>query len=221
VFPGALAFTTFRNADGVLESAQYAFWVQWETKAGGGGWVEPKWFREDVLAPFTIGGEVHIPAGRHDFADLQIVNTMPTGAKLRTDLDFRTGTYFDGRRTQVILAPTWNVNRHLEFGGDYQLTVLRFAARGESANIQLARVRVRTALDARASGNAFIQYNSTTDRLDFNVRLRYAVAEGTDLWVVYNEGLDTERSRDGLPDRVAPLSLSRAFIVKYTHTFAF
>ena len=73
----------------------------------------------------------------------------------------------------------------------------------------------------RASGNAFVQYNSATDRLDFNVRLRYALAEGTDLWLVYNEGLDVDRADDRLADRLAPLSLSRAFIIKYTHTFAF
>jgi hypothetical protein len=221
VFPGALAFSTFRNSDRALESGQYAFWVQWETKAGGGGWIEPKWFREDVLTPFTIGGQIQVPAGQYRFADLQIVNTMPSGARLRTDVDFRTGTYFDGTRTQVILSPTWNVNRHLELGGDYQLSVLRFPIRNQSANIQLARLRVRTALNARASGNAFIQFNSTSGRLDLNVRLRYAVAEGTDFWIVYNEGLDTERRGDGLESRFAPLSLSRAFIVKYTHTFAF
>jgi hypothetical protein len=98
--------------------------------------------------------------------------------------------------------------------------VLRFDARGEAANIHLVRMRIRTALDAKASGNAFVQYNSTTSRVDFNVRFRYAVAEGTDLWIVYNEGLDTGRERDGLlPDRFAPLSVSRAFIVKYSHTF--
>src|SRR5690606_31199865 len=32
VYPGALAFSTFRNSDGALESAQYAVWVQWDTK---------------------------------------------------------------------------------------------------------------------------------------------------------------------------------------------
>jgi hypothetical protein len=220
VYPGALAFSTFRNSDRRLESGQYAFWLQWDTKSGGGGWVEPKWFREHVVTPFTIGGSIHIPAGTYDFADLQVVYRMPSGAKLRTDVDARSGTYFDGRRTQVIVGPTWNANRHLELGGDYQLNVLRFDARGESANIHLARLRIRTALDAKASGNAFVQYNSTTSRVDFNVRLRYAVAEGTDLWIVYNEGLDTGRERDGrLPDRFAPLSVSRAFIVKYSHTF--
>ena len=199
VYPGALAFSTFRNSDNALESGQYAFWVQWDTKSGGGGWIEPKWFHENVLVPFTIGNTVRIPAGAYDFADLQIANTMSSGRKVRADVDFRTGTYFDGRRTQVILTPTWNINRHVELGGDYQLSALRFPARDQSVNIHLLRLRIRTALDARASGNAFVQYNSTTERLDFNVRLRYNLSEGTDLWLVYNEGLDTERERDGLP----------------------
>ena len=221
IYPGALAFNTFRNADRVLESGTYAFWVQWDTKAGGGGWVEPKWFHENVLAPFVIGNKVHVPAGSYDFADLQLVYLMPNGRKMRTNADFRTGTYFDGRRTQLILSPTWNVSPHLEFGGDYQMTLLRFANRNESANVHLARLRIRTALNAQASGNAFVQYNSTTNRLDFNVRFRYNVAEGTDLWLVYNEGLDTDRAFDTVARPAAPLSVSRALILKYSHTFAF
>jgi hypothetical protein len=226
VFPGALALSTFRNTDRALESGQYAVWVQWETKAGGGGWIEPKAFRENVLTPFVIGNalarnKVHIPAGRYDFADLQFVYSMPGGAKMRTNADFRTGTYFDGTRTQLILTPTWNLSRHLELGGDYQMTRLRFDRRNESVNIHLARLRLRTALNAQASGNAFVQYNSTTRRLDFNVRLRYNVSEGTDLWLVYNEGLDSDRTLDTVTRPIVPLSVARALIVKYTHTFAF
>jgi hypothetical protein len=221
VYPGALAFSTFRNTDKALESGQYAFWVQWDTKSGGGGWVEPKWFREDVLVPFKIGRGISIPAGVYDFADLQLVYTMPTGSRLRTNVDFRSGTYFDGRRTQVILDPTWNASMHLELGASYQLTRLRFDSRAENDTIQLVGLRVRTALNTRASGNALIQYNSTSARLDFNLRLRYNFAEGTDLWLVYNEGLDTERmpAAAGLP--LGPLSLSRALIVKYSHTLTF
>ncbi len=101
------------------------------------------------------------------------------------------------------------------------MTRLRFGTRDEKADIHLLKLRIRTALDVRASGNAFIQYNSTTDRLDFNVRLRYNLSEGTDVWIVYNEGLDTERTPSRLDVPQDPLSLSRALIVKYSHTFTF
>ena len=142
VYPGVIAFNTFRNADGALESGQYAVWVQWDTKAGGGGWVEPKWFHENVLAPFTIGGEVTMPAGVYDFADLQVRTTMPQGRKLRADVDVRSGTYFDGTRTQVILTPTWNVSRHLEFGGDYRAHAAAIRGAGTSRPISSSRASV-------------------------------------------------------------------------------
>jgi Domain of unknown function (DUF5916) len=218
VYPGGLAFSTFRNGDGTLESGQYALWVQWETKEGGGGWIEPKLFVEDVLAPFTIGGEVEIPAGRHTYADLQMAWSMPSGKKLRMSLDTRAGSFFDGRRVQVIAAPTWNVSPHVELGADYQWTRLTFDSRDQEVDIHLVRLRIRTALDSRASGNAFVQYNSTTDRLDFNARFRYNFAEGRDLWLVYNEGLSTERLPDPTQPEL-PFSLSRTLILKYTHTW--
>ena len=219
IWPGMLAFSTLRNADGTLESGQYAVWVQWETKAGGGGWIEPKLFRENVLQPFTIGDDVEIQAGDYTFADLQLVLMMGAGSRLRTNIDFRAGTYFDGTRVQAIVTPTWNLSRHLELGADYQLSRLRFEDRGQGDDVHVARLRIRAALDARTSGNAFVQYNSTTDRLDFNVRLRHSFAEGTDLWLVYNEGLGTARAEDPRGERM-PLSLSRALILKYTHTLA-
>jgi hypothetical protein len=178
--------------------------------------VEPKVFHENVREPFAIG-DVTIPAGRHTFADLQVVFTMPAGARLRADVDARAGTFFDGTRQQVIVTPTWNLSRHLELGASYQLTRLRFAERGQADDIHLGRLQVRAALDARASANAFVQYNSTTDRVDVNLRLRYNFAEGTDLWLVYDEGLVTDRLE--LPgDLRRPLSASRALILKCTYT---
>ena len=218
-YPGALAFSTWRNADHALESAQYAIWVEWDTKSGGNGWVEPKIFHENVAQEFKIGNAT-VPVGAYDFADLQVYLSMGAGKKLRTAMDFRSGTYFDGTRTQVILTPTWNVSPHLELGTDYQLSHLEFRTRDEVENVQVARFRIRAALNAQASGNAFVQYNSTTDRLDFNVRLRYAFAEGTDLWLVYNEGLDTDPVRE-LGQVRSPTSLARTVLLKYTRTLGF
>ena len=54
--------------------------------------------------------------------------------------------------------------------------------------------------------STFAQYNSTIDQTSLNVRFRYHVREGTDLWVVYNEGLDTDR---GVGAGREPLSTGR------------
>lgn len=221
VFPGFLAFNTFRNADGALESAQYAVWVQWETKSGAGGWIEPKVFRENVAQDFALDRGVVVPAGTYTYADLQLVYSMPNGRRLRTSVDFRAGTFFDGTRTQVVVNPTWNASKHLELGAEYQFSRIRFDDRDQGADIHLARVRVRAALDARASGNAFVQYNSVSDRLDLNLRLRYNLAEGTDLWLVYNEGLGTDLPALGTLAPADGRTLARSLIFKYTHTFGF
>jgi hypothetical protein len=63
-----------------------------------------------------------------------------------------------------------------------------------------------------------VQYNSTTDRLDFNVHLRYAFAAGTDLWLVYNERLDADPVRHVLGGRF-PTLLTRHGVAR-VHTYA-
>ena len=143
---------------------------------------------------------------------------LPAGRRLRTSLDARAGTFFDGTRFQVILAPTWNVSPHLELGGEYQYSRLRFDDREQAADLHVARLRVGTAANAKASGNAFVQYSTASSRVDLNLRLRYNVSEGTDLWIVYNEGLRTER-REFFDLPRPPLSTGRSLIVKYSHTF--
>jgi hypothetical protein len=148
---------------------------------------------------------------------LQVALSMAQGARLRTNIDFRAGSYFDGRRTQVILTPTWNVSKHLELGGSYQLTALRFPVRNQQVDIHLAGLRIGAALDVRWSGTALLQYNSTTRRLDSNLRLRFNMREGSDLWVVFNEGTDL-RDRHDLVLPGAQRSLARTFLVKLTRT---
>jgi hypothetical protein len=221
VFPGMVVEGTYRNADGVLESARAAAWLQVETKGGSTGWIEPQLFREDVLQPFRLGGVVDIPVGRYTFENLWLYWQMPAGRRVRANTDLQVGTFFDGFRTQLTLTPTWNVSRRLELGGQYIGNVLRFGIRDQRTEIHLARLRIRTALNAQASGAAFVQFNSTTDRLDANVRLRYNFAEGTDLWLVYNEGLATERANDDPLLPRLPLSQGRTLLVKYTRTFSF
>ena len=63
---------------------------------------------------------------------------------------------------------------------------------------------------------AFLQYNSLNEIYIGNIRFRFNPKEGNDLYIVYNDILNSNRDRE-LPN--LPFSSSRAIILKYTYTF--
>ena len=99
---------------------------------------------------------------------------------------------------------------------DYDYNRVRFTERQQRTNLHLIRLRVRLALDVHASLAALIQHDNADHAIGINARLRYNLREGRDLWVVYNEAMNTDRDVLGAPR--LPLSRSRALLVKYTHT---
>jgi hypothetical protein len=79
----------------------------------------------------------------------------------------------------------------------------------------VARARVRVALNKAVSTNAFLQYNSAVSVATADVRFRYNFGQGNDLWVVYNERLNVDRTRT-VP--TLPWTEARSLLVKYTYT---
>ncbi len=77
-------------------------------------------------------------------------------------------------------------------------------------------LRTNTALDTKLSLRAFVQFSNVSDYAAANVRLRYNLREGNDLWLVYDEGLNLNRDRF---DPVLPRTNARTVALKYTHAF--
>ena len=86
-------------------------------------------------------------------------------------------------------------------------------------DVILSRVRVGTAVSRNLTASAFVQHNSSDHTLAPNVRIRYNPREGSDLYLVYNEEVNTSL----LPGEAflprLPRSQGRSFQVKYTDTF--
>jgi hypothetical protein len=78
------------------------------------------------------------------------------------------------------------------------------------------RFRARAEVDAGWSAAALVQYSSVGERLSANARLRFNVREGTDLWVVLDDGYRLDWDRAGA--LLTPPS-GRSIVMKYTHTF--
>ncbi len=76
--------------------------------------------------------------------------------------------------------------------------------------------RAKLAFNTRLSTSAFVQSNSADHEVALNLRLRYNPREGTDLYLVYNDLLNTDRDRE---PPALPWSSERALLLKYSTTF--
>jgi hypothetical protein len=215
--PGIVAFAWRSNATKDLENYYVAHWWNYELWNGGNGFLQVTTRLDQLPAPLPIG-EATVPSGDHKTTNLWFYYQSGPGSRLRTVVSARAGGLYDGRHLELFVRPTWNLSRHVELGADLENTLIRFSERDEAVNVHVARLRLRAAADARLSAAALVQYNSLAHLVGVNLRFRYNVREGTDIWLVYDEGLNTERSLDGTPEAL-PLSASRSVRAKVTYTF--
>ncbi|MXZ04954.1 MAG: hypothetical protein F4Y90_05545 [Rhodothermaceae bacterium] len=206
-----------RNEDGSVESAWLHPFYWLETKGGATLLLSTAHTYEDVRMSFPLSAEVMVPVGSYWFHDLWVEANPPDRWFFRPDVTFRTGTFYDGWKTTLSSGATWNLSRHLELRGTYELNLIRFSDRDQQLDTHLGQIRIQAALNTHFSATAFLQYNSVADVFIVNTRIRYHFGEGNDLWLVFNEGFNTERHQSFGP--MLPVTDSRAILLKYTHTF--
>jgi hypothetical protein len=216
--PGAIAILWYGNEREKLETYYLAYWWNYAFRNGAQGWLEVIHNYEDVPEPFELGEGVMVDSGSFKFTELWFNYQPPSGSRFRSLVDARIGGFYDGWRVQLQFDPTWNVSRNLEIGGSYEFNRIRFPDRNAKLDAHVARLRIGAAANARLSATALVQLNSVDDQLGVNLRLRYNFREGSDLWLVYDEGFNTDRDQPGgLP--ALPSSNLRVLRIKLTHTF--
>jgi hypothetical protein len=215
---GNAAEVFLRNGDGTVESAEVAPTVVAELKGGAEIGLTLRNSYESVRDSFLIADLTPVPPGEYRYHQVELEYQAARSGQIRPSIALSAGSFFDGSRVAVAAEPAWNPSRHLELGAQYAFNAIRFPGRDGALDIHLMRLRVRTALDVHLSFATFVQYNNTVDEVSVNARLRYNFREGQDLWVVYDEILNT--ARRGTTPR-EPVSHSRAFMIKYTHTLVF
>jgi hypothetical protein len=213
---GLAGLAFLRNADQSVESAEVGPEWEFSAKSGAGGGVEAKLLYEDLPIPFALAPEASVPAGRYTFFRLGAAYHVSHTRLFQLNPRIEAGTFYDGWQATAELAPVWYVSPHLELSGSYQFTRIRFPDRDQRFDVHLARLRIGTALNTTLSTNAFIQFNSTAHSVSANVRFRCNFREGHDLWIVYNETMNTDRYR---LTPALPFTDTRTVLVKYTHTF--
>jgi hypothetical protein len=174
-------------------------------------------YRIDQLEEdFELADPVIVPVGRYQYLSTELMLQTPGSRSFYSILMFEGGAYFDGYKLSPSIQPKWNLGASVELGGIYRLDLIRFPDRGQKLNNHIAGLRALYMFSTKLSLSAFVQYNSAINQVISNVRFRYNPKEGTDLYVVFNEGRNTwlEREVPHLP----PYN-QRNITVKFSYTF--
>ena len=201
------------NGAGQVETrlAQARFDTEFENSDRFG--IDVQQSHELLVRPFDIASNVTIPVGGYDFRDVFVSYAMGPQRRVSGTVSFQRGEFFSGHLTavgyrrgrievtpQVSIEPGVSINR-------IELPEGTFTAK-------LVTSRVTYTLTPRVFFGGLLQYNSSSDSLSTNLRLRWEYQPGSELFVVYNDQRDTTL-------RGTPVLENRAVVVKFTRLFRF
>lgn len=205
-----------RNSDFETETIKIEPSWNFQTKSGFFGSLGYTYQFEYVPEFFEITEDVNIPSGSYEFNGFEGVISTPANKLFSLMGMTYVGSYYDGFRVmaspQILFKPSASLNISL----DYIFNYLDIPDRDQLLNAHIARLKTEVMLSTKLSGSFFIQYNGVDHVGVDNIRIRYNPREGNDLWLVYNDVMNTNRNRE-FP--VLPQTDSRTLIIKYNHTF--
>ncbi len=204
------------NAAGRFDGSTTSGALSIELPTGGVATLTATRQDDDLLLPFAPTPATLVPVGQYRANSLQLAFTPPNGPQAVLGATVRGGDYYDGTLHSVLLTPEWRASVHFRVAADLELARLDFPSRGQRDWSKLGRLRVFASASPHLSLIALVQANSVGRVGTANVRLRYNMAEGHDLWVVYGhqENLDRDRISPSIPG-----TARASLLIKYTRSF--
>jgi hypothetical protein len=168
---------------------------------------------ERLDRPFDIATDVIVAAGGYDNTLLRTAFKFGEQRPVSGTAFLERGRLWSGDLTTVGFSSGMvKVNAHLSF--EPGLSVNRATLPFGEFTTALITSRTTYAITPMMFVSSLMQYNSSSNSLATNARLRWEYAPGSELFVVYNEGRDTRAS--GLPDL-----MNRSIVVKVNRLLRF
>jgi len=181
------------NLDDTLETARLTpleIDVEWDS----GDRVEIFYRREfeRLFDTFQISEGVVIPVGEYDFDRFGAEVSTSRTREIRGRARITTGTFFSGERIDLFTSLDWRPSRFLALSAEYEQSDVDLPE-GEFLT-QITRGSVDVAFSPGVSWNTTIQWDSVSELLGINSRVKWIVEPGQEVFFVVNQGFDTSTS---------------------------
>jgi hypothetical protein len=208
------------SVDGSLESALSSAGWNFVTKKTMEGLIYLTWELEDLKDTyFIVDPDIFVAAGRYNFFSVygNLYTTSPDRFFSLT-LTPEVGTYYDGYKISAALQPGINIGSSVIINGNYRIDRVVFNERAQKYTNNIFGLRSTFMFTTKLTFITYIQYNTFSHRIITNARFRYNPREGSDFYIVYNEGINSSERANFLIDHG---NENRTILMKYTYTFAF
>jgi hypothetical protein len=213
------SYGLWNTESGLHETTYSALSWYFEAKKGFWGFASVTWELEDLQDTLHLGNnQAFVPSGRYPFTFLTAQYGTSTSNPLSASFTGEAGKFYDGWKLSFFAAPKLNIGSGFSIDLTYDLNYLNFASRSTHFTNHIFGLKGLMTLTTKTSLSAYIQYNTSVNRIYSNIRFRYNPKEGNDFWLVYDEGLNTNLMRE---NPVLPVSSTRTLLLKYTYTFRF
>jgi hypothetical protein len=167
---------------------------------------------EFVTAPFRISGGPLVPIGVYEFNEAVVQFNAGAQRALSGRVTLTAGEFFSGHRQQFEYSGRVKVSSQLAF--EPRLLASHISLVEGAFTTKLIGARTTYTLTPRSFVSGLVQYNSSLNTLESNIRWRWEYQPGSDLYVVYTDGRDT------FGPRTAAL-MNRGIAIKATRLLRF
>ncbi len=191
---------------------QFAFLTEFESSDRLGVSAADNY--ELLVEPFEAGPGVTLPVGGYGFRDVELLYARGAQRRLSGELRVLIGEYFNGSiRSLTFSRGRLEVTPQLSVEPTISVNWIDTPHGAFRADLVVSRVTYT--FTPRMFFSGLVQYNSSTNTVGNNLRLRWEYTPGSELFVVYTD----ERHADPFrPDRSYGLR-SRGLVVKVNRLF--
>ncbi len=168
---------------------------------------------EHLDKAFTVAPGVTIPVGDYSFRQGRATVMLSASRRVSGFVTVSAGEFYDG----TILEASWRgrVELSSRLSAEPTLSINHVETPHGTGDTNVIGGRLTYTISPRMFLAALVQYQSATKTSTANVRFRWEYQPGSEMFVVYSDGRDTDNT--GFP----PPILNRSFVVKVTKLFRF
>ena len=165
---------------------------------------------EFLPARFTVSPGVVVPAGGYGSETTRVTYNMGQQRRASGRISLATGTLYGGTRREATYSGRSGVLP--QFSVEPSLSLVRAELPYGDFNARLVSSRFTVTPSARMLLSSLVQFNVDAHTLSSSVRLRWEYTGGSELFVVYSDGRDTQAvSGAGLQNRTFAVKATRLF----------